>query len=455
MVANQSFQIPSLRAARSRSAGAAESAARAVQLLTKPTIHRQKPGAADQRTDSAPSARRRPSTAATSAPGAANGITWLGTRCPALPTAQPPSIGPWSTTVTARPRPASSNALESPTIPPPITTTSLFDTSFIRGLLSVAVSGTSLFHGCLPALMTPCDAAGRIDPDALVGAAVRLVAAGMSGVVYCGSMGDWPLLSDAQRQDAVERLVAAGVPVVVGTGAPSPAQAADHAAHAASVGAAGLMVIPRVLSRGASAAAQHAHFARVLDAAPDLPAVIYNSPYYGFETRAELFFELRREHPNLIGYKEFGGRQSLTYAAEHITSASDDLLLLVGVDTQVVHGIVYCGAAGVITGIGNVLPEAVLTSIRLAKAGAGGDPTALRLALELERALGPLAEFDERPDLVLFYKHLAVLAGHAEYEHHVNPADALSESQRRYATAQWERFCAWWNRWDGRHHELA
>ena len=36
--------------------------------------------------------------------------------------------------------------------------------------------------------------------------------------------------------------------------------------------------------------------------------MIYNSPYYGFETRAELFFELRAEHPNLVGYKEFGGQ---------------------------------------------------------------------------------------------------------------------------------------------------
>jgi len=303
--------------------------------------------------------------------------------------------------------------------------------------------------------MTPCDQAGRPNLDALVATASRLVAAGMSGVVYCGSMGDWPLLTDAQRQEGVARLVAAGVPVVVGTGAQSPAQAAAHAAHAASVGAAGLMVIPRVLSRGASSAAQRAHFAGILGAAPDVPAVIYNSPYYGFETRADLFFALRQEHPNLVGYKEFGGRQSLSYAAEHITSASEDLLLLVGVDTQVVHGIVYCGAAGVITGIGNVLPEAVLTSIRLATAAAGGDPTALRLALELEQALGPLAEFDEGADLVLFYKHLAVLAGQSEYEHHVNPSDALSDSQRRYAAEQWSRFCAWWDAWDGRHHATA
>ena len=59
----------------------------------------------------------------------------------------------------------------------------------------------------------------------------------------------------------------------------------------------------------------------MLAAAPHLPAVIYNSPYYGFETRADLFFDLRREHTNLVGFKEFGGRESLSYAAEHITSA--------------------------------------------------------------------------------------------------------------------------------------
>ena len=50
------------------------------------------------------------------------------------------------------------------------------------------------------------------------------MAAGMSGVVYCGSMGDWPLLTDEQRRDGVERLVDAGIPVVVGTGAQSPAE---------------------------------------------------------------------------------------------------------------------------------------------------------------------------------------------------------------------------------------
>ena len=35
------------------------------------------------------------------------------------------------------------------------------------------------------------------------------IAAGMSAVVYCGSMGDWPLLTDEQRMEGVERLVVA------------------------------------------------------------------------------------------------------------------------------------------------------------------------------------------------------------------------------------------------------
>jgi len=217
----------------------------------------------------------------------------------------------------------------------------------------------------------------------MVDTARGLMEAGMSGVVYCGSMGDWVLLTDDQRMKGVEALVGAGIPVVVGTGALTSARACAHAAHASHVGASGLMVIPRVLSRGTSSAAQRTHFSDVLTAGSGLPSVIYNSPYYGFETKADLFFDLRAQHENLVGFKEFGGSAALSYAAEHITSATEDLMLVVGVDTQVVHGIVDCGAVGVITGVGNVLPIAVLRLVELSQEAAAGDPDSHRLALEL------------------------------------------------------------------------
>ena len=308
---------------------------------------------------------------------------------------------------------------------------------------------TTIFRGCMPALMTPCDAAGRPDFDALVRKGRELTDAGMSGVVYCGSMGEWPLLTDEQRMEGVRRLVEAGVPVVVGPGAQSPRAAEAFAAHASEVGAQGLMVIPRVLSRGTAVAAQRAHLGRVLAAAAELPAVIYNSPYYGYETGPELFFELRREHANLVGFKEFGGAEALSRAAEHITHADDELLLLVGVDTQAFHGFVRCGAAGAITGVGNCLPEEVLTLVDLCRRAGAGDAEATRLAAELDDALRVLSTFDEGPDLVLYYKHLAVLLGDAAYAHPVEPSDTLSASQRRFAETQLARFEAWWRSWPG------
>ena len=308
---------------------------------------------------------------------------------------------------------------------------------------------SDVFRGMMPALMTPCRPDRTPDYDVLVQTGRDLMAAGMSAVVYCGSMGDWPLLTDDQRMTGVARLVEAGIPVVVGTGAVNTASAVSHAKHAAEVGAAGLMLIPRVLSRGSSAAAQRHHFEALLSAAPSLPAVIYNSPYYGFATRADLFFALRAAHPNLVGFKEFGGAADLTYAAEAITSGDPGVTLMVGVDTAVFHGVVRCGAKGAITGIGNVLPREVLHLFRLCEQAAAGDATARRRAQELDEALGVLSRFDEGPDLVLYYKHLMGRAGAEGYALHFNETDALSPSQRGFADAQFDQFTAWYAGWAG------
>ncbi len=305
-----------------------------------------------------------------------------------------------------------------------------------------------IFSGVIPALMTPCSKAGEPNFDALAATGKQLIDAGMRAAVYCGSMGDWPLLRDSQRQAGVDALLSADVPVVVGTGALSTDRAVAIVEHAANAGAQGLMVIPRVLSRGTSPGAQREHFKRILEASSGLPAVIYNSPYYGFETKADLFFELHDKHPNLIGFKEFGGANALSYAAEHITSR-DALTLMVGVDTQVVHGFVRCAATGAITGVGNALPEPVLRLIALCEDAAMGNPESLRLAKELDAALSVLAKFDEGPDLVLYYKRLMVLEGNSAYENQLNSFDILSDSQRNFVDSEWRRFRQWWDNWPG------
>lgn len=306
---------------------------------------------------------------------------------------------------------------------------------------------SDIFSGTIPALMTPCTPDRNPDFETLVAKAKALIGLGMSAVVYCGSMGDWPLLTTEQRMEGVERLVQAGIKVVVGTGAVNTQTAVAIAAHAEKVGAHGLMVIPRLLSRGTVVAAQRAHFKAVLAAAPNLPAVIYNSPYYGYSTKADLFFQIRSEHPNLVGFKEFGGYADLSYAANAITGASPDLKLMIGVDTAVYHGYVNCNADGAITGIGNVLPREVLHLVSLCKAAQKGDAEARRLAYELDQAMQVLAEVDAGPDLVLFFKHMLVLRGETAFTHHFNAEDELSASQQGFIEAQLKLFDAWYADW--------
>ena len=306
----------------------------------------------------------------------------------------------------------------------------------------------NVFGGCIPALMTPCDAKGVPDLDALVAKGKQLINAGMKSVVYCGSMGDWPLLTDEQRQEGVRALIDARIPVIVGTGAQNTLKASLHSKHALESGAAGLMIIPRVLSRGSSPSAQKFHFETIMEAGNGLPSVIYNSPYYGFETKADLFFELRKNYPQLVGFKEFGGANALSYAAENITEKEKELALVVGVDTQVFHGIVNCGATGVITGIGNVIPEAVVKLYDLCIEAASGNVESRRLATELNDTLKVLSTFDEGPDLVLYYKLLLYLKGEKEYTNHFNAFDKLSESQSEFAEKQFYLFNKWWKNWE-------
>ena len=305
-----------------------------------------------------------------------------------------------------------------------------------------------VFIGCIPAIMTPCNSKGDPDFDALVRKAKQLIKAGMQSVVYCGSMGDWPLLTDEQRQEGVSSLTNASIPVIVGTGAQNTLKASLHSKHALENGAIGLMIIPRVLSRGSSPSAQKNHFESILEAGKGLPSVIYNSPYYGFETKADLFFNLREKYPQLVGFKEFGGAAALSYAAENITEAQEELALVVGVDTQVFHGIVNCGAIGVITGIGNVIPEAVLKLYELSTEASNGSAKSRQLALELNDALKVLSTFDEGPDLVLFYKYLLKLKGEDDYKFNFYESDKLSKSQSTFAKKQFKLFNEWWKVWN-------
>jgi 4-hydroxy-tetrahydrodipicolinate synthase len=148
-----------------------------------------------------------------------------------------------------------------------------------------------------------------------------------------------------------------------------------------------------------------------------------------------------------VGFKEFGGYDDLSYAAEAITGAAVDTRLMIGVDTAVYHGYLNCNADGAITGIGNVLPREVLHLTALCLAARAGDAEARRLAHELDQAMQVLSAVDAGPDLVLYFKHMLVLRGETAYALHFNETDALSASQKGFIEAQLRLFDAWYADW--------
>ncbi len=58
--------------------------------------------------------------------------------------------------------------------------------------------------------------------------------------------------------------------------------------------------------------------------------MIYNSPYYGFATRADLFFALRAEASEPRRLQGIRRQCRYRYAAEHITSRDDGVSLMIG-----------------------------------------------------------------------------------------------------------------------------
>jgi len=103
-----------------------------------------------------------------------------------------------------------------------------------------------LFSGVGVALVTLFDDDGDVDLAATAGLAGELAGAGVRAVVLAGSTGEAATLDAAERvalTKVVRDAVPAGVPVIVGTGAPSARQAAFLTAEVVAGGADGVIVL--------------------------------------------------------------------------------------------------------------------------------------------------------------------------------------------------------------------
>ena len=101
------------------------------------------------------------------------------------------------------------------------------------------------FTGCGTALVTPFDADGRVDEQGMRALVRRQIDAGIHFLVPCGTTGETPTLTDAERLRLVEIVVdeASGrVPVLAGAGGYNTHEVIHAAGRMRAAGADGLLV---------------------------------------------------------------------------------------------------------------------------------------------------------------------------------------------------------------------
>ena len=135
--------------------------------------------------------------------------------------------------------------------------------------------------GLVAATFTPMKSDGALNLDPVKPIVDHLVSSGVSGLYVCGSTGEGPLLSTAERKTVLEAYVdaAAGrLPVVVQVGHNSIAEAKGLAEHAQACGVDAISALPPMYFKPETLDALIACLAEIAQAAPDTPFYYYNIP---------------------------------------------------------------------------------------------------------------------------------------------------------------------------------
>jgi len=224
-----------------------------------------------------------------------------------------------------------------------------------------------------------------LDLDAFATNLRAYAAAGLSGVVVCGSTGEAALLDEAERRSLIERArteLPSDALLIVGTGAEATRQcvqrcrdAAEHGAHAV------LVVAPHYYSSAMTPAALDAHYRRVADESP-LPVLLYNIPkYMHFALDPDLVARLAT-HENIVGMKDSAG--DLKRLEGYIQSQGESFTVLTG-HGGTFHQALELGARGGILAVSLFAAELTLDVYERHLAGDRDE------AAESQRAITPLA----------------------------------------------------------------
>jgi 4-hydroxy-tetrahydrodipicolinate synthase len=214
-----------------------------------------------------------------------------------------------------------------------------------------------MFTGTYTALVTPFTKDGKVDEPRLRQIVDQQIAAGIDGLVPCGTTGESPTLDHQEHNHVIELVVkfaAKRCKVIAGTGSNSTDEAIFMTQHAKKVGAdASLQVAPYY--NKPSQAGLYAHFRAIAEAA-DIPIILYNIPgRCGVDISNDTMARLRRDVPRqIIGLKEATG---VVDRVSQLRGMVDREFCILSGDDSLTLPMMSVGAVGVISVASNVIPR--------------------------------------------------------------------------------------------------
>lgn len=223
------------------------------------------------------------------------------------------------------------------------------------------------WHGCGTALVTPFTASGGLDEAAVRRLARRQIDAGVHFLVPCGTTGESPTLTHAEKLRVVEIVVdeaGGAVPVLAGAGGYDTRSTVALARELAALGADGLLSVTPYYNKPTQDGL-YRHFRTIADSV-DCPLFLYNVPSRtGCNIEPATLVRLAAAG-NIAGVKEASG--DLAQMCEVCRTAPGDFAVLSG-DDAFTLALLALGGRGVISVVANEAPAAMAELVEQVERG--------------------------------------------------------------------------------------
>ncbi|MBB2144317.1 dihydrodipicolinate synthase family protein [Pedobacter sp. LMG 31464] len=259
------------------------------------------------------------------------------------------------------------------------------------------------WQGVYPALLTPFTENDTIDYPLFKKNLDAQLAAGVDGVIICGSLGEASTLTKEEKTEFLTytvKEVAGRVPVLINVAEQITSVAIAMAQEAEQLGADGIMLLPPLKYKAADD--EVVTYFQAVASAIQIPILIYNNPVdYGIKVSIAMFEELL-PYENIQAVKE--STRDLANITNMINRFGNRFKILGGVDTISLECLVL-GADGLVAGLVDAFPAETVAIYRLVKAKRYDE------ALAIYRWFMPLLELDIHPKLVQYIKLAATAVG--------------------------------------------